>query len=160
MNKFIKKYRILIGIYLIWFLLNMLLLNISGYNSRFDEYFFPFDGDLSNYHQSEFIFYTITPILLFCIYLCFRMELRKIELKKILIPIVTYIIWVSVQFKLLSLSGNLKMDEYFFPFTKSKYYSFAELKYYNISEFIVYTFVPVILFVSYLIFIKKKKRQK
>lgn len=153
MKKFFKQHRIFIGILLIWILLQFFLYTTTG---------------LRNYDKSEFFFYSGLPIFLFCIYLCFKKELRnfaiKIQLKKllkikILIPVVTYIIWIIVQIKLLSIWENYKIDEYFFPFTKSKYHPFADLRYYNLSEFLVYSITPLLIFFFfYFLYIIRKKK--
>lgn len=82
MNNFLKKYRIVVGIYLIWVFLNLIFLFMIGYPSEFSlvapKFFFPFQS-IKFYDTSEFIFYITNPIIIFLVYLCFKKEKRDEE---------------------------------------------------------------------------------
>lgn len=264
MNKFLKNYRKLIGIYLFWVLINLILLCSFGQSRFAGDYFFPFEPDPLYYDISEFIIYTIAPIFVFCIYLCFKKEMkrffkeskRKVKkfFKEHLILIGIYSIWITIHLVLLFGFGHIEADDYFFPFTKYEisptysinlesyelteteedefldkfnmtnekfksflnkeeyksltnkgklqftqiylkyfikdhpvfydlnksekqifldkfnevfqktltleYNSFADLRCYDISEFIIYCFMPMVIFIFYYAFFKKKKTRK
>jgi len=163
MNSFVKKYRKIIGIFLFWILIQLLLFSITGFGGS-NRWFFPFEGDLNDYDVTEFVFYTLSPILLFFLYLCFRQEINKlisklVKIKIIVISAILYLIWHLINIILLLSSDNFKMDGYFYPFTKSKYYKFADVDFYNISEFLVYSLVPLIVFILLYLMIKKRNKQ-
>lgn len=72
-----------------------------------------------------------------------------------------YLIWVTINFTLLMLSGNIYFgsSDGWYPY----YYTYGEAVFsiylqdtYDLSEFLLYNLVPLLLFVSYKL-IKEKK---
>jgi len=67
-----------IGIYIVWITINLLIaLFTSQQFFEYDDDFAPFSEGLRDYDYSEFIFYTIIPVLLFVAYKLINSEKKN-----------------------------------------------------------------------------------
>jgi len=77
-KEFIENNKVFIGIYLIWFLLHIIFLLTSPVRSYSRSEFWPFgDGDMKYYDITEFLLYTIAPIIIYLIYYFLKDDIKK-----------------------------------------------------------------------------------
>lgn len=68
----------IIGIYIVWMTLNLLIALFTEQPFfEYDEDFAPFSRGLKDYDFSEFVFYTIVPVLLFVAYKLINSDKKK-----------------------------------------------------------------------------------
>lgn len=142
-KQFIKDNKCFVVFYLVWFLLQFVLLALG----RGDKEFWPFQKNYDNYWNEyftlnsygffEFIFYMITPIVFFIIW-----KLASIKINNF---IIFNLIWILIHIILLTIGQGYNK---FWPFEWSDLENNPfDLKNYGFLEFSIYIFLPFIILV-------------
>lgn len=157
--------RPIVSLYILWVIINVVCLCRGDKNGEYYDLLYPrfcLDDDyfdLDYYQITDFIVYTILiPLVLFLGYHYFK----KVTSTKYRIYWAIWFIFHIVMYKI----SNLRIDDYFFPFTIAKHqdywgggYDYPLFAYdaYDLSELVFYTMIIPIAYWGYIYYKDKKK---